>query len=426
MYVPIPSRALLRGLAASALVVAGATACSRPDRNSDNSASIEQDTMNIAPAQPGPTAGRDSATGAPSDAPRSATASPSTRRGDTSMTADSAAGYRAMARDTATVPNESDSARVTHDSSETSEAPSDTAPVESSSAPVGAASVGVGVTAAMARDTSAIADQTDTVAISDTAGTLQASADTSPSGHAGAVLAAGAAGAAVAAAADRDDDGGANDDRLGDTSTAADQRETVAVSDSAGIADQTDTVAVSDTAATLQASVDTSHYAEPSDSGRAGAVVAAGAAGAAVAAAAGGDNDAASNGDPVRPAEEANETRGQVTTDDHRAVASADTLDSERIRPPEDSTEILGNVTSYETADEEPVNRTDEVGAAAVGGTLTGAEAVGLTTRQGAQCTVVDPENDEAVRWDMASTPVTLNPCGLGSMNLSKVWTAGQ
>jgi hypothetical protein len=210
----------------------------------------------------------------------------------------------------------------------------------------------------------------------------------------------------------------------------------MAVSDSGGIADPTDTAAVSDTAGTLQAGADTSHHAEPSDSGRAGAVLAAGAAGAAVAAAAGRDNDAATNGDPVRPPEDASETRGQVTTDNNRGVASADTLDSERIRPPEDSTETVGNVTSYETADEEPVNasdqvaasvnRTDEVGAAAVTGTVTGADATALMTRQGARCSVVDPESDEAVRWDMASTPVTLNPCGLGSMNLSKVWTEGQ
>jgi hypothetical protein len=46
-----------------------------------------------------------------------------------------------------------------------------------------------------------------------------------------------------------------------------------------------------------------------------------------------------------------------------------------------------------------------------------------MMTRQGEQCTVVDPESDEEVRWDMSSTPATLNPCGLGSMNLSKVWT---
>jgi hypothetical protein len=319
--------ALLRGLLAGAVVLTG-TACSRPDRaesGSDNTAVMTQDT-----------------------------ASPSTQRGDTTMTADSAAGYRAMDRDTAAVSNESDSARVAHDSSETSQAPSDTAAVESSSASVGAAAA-VGATAAgveMARDTSTIAEQTDTVAISDTA-------------------------------------------------------------------------------ATLQASVDTSNYAEPSDSGRAGAVVAAGAAGAAVAAAASRDNDAAATDGPVRPPEEASETRGQVTTDDHRSVASADTLESEHVRPPEDSTEIRGQVATdsteipaYETADEQIINPTDEVGAAAIASDVTGAEAVALMSREGVRCAIVDPEENEAVRWDMSSTPVTLNPCGMGSMVISKIWTS--
>ena len=67
----------------------------------------------------------------------------------------------------------------------------------------------------------------------------------------------------------------------------------------------------------------------------------------------------------------------------------------------------------------------DEVGAAAVAGDVTGAEAVALMSREGVRCAIVDPEENEAVRWDMSSTPVTLNPCGLGSMNLSKIWTEG-
>jgi hypothetical protein len=58
-----------------------------------------------------------------------------------------------------------------------------------------------------------------------------------------------------------------------------------------------------------------------------------------------------------------------------------------------------------------------------MGGTVTGADAVAMMTRGGERCNVVDPEADEEVRWDMSSTPSTLNPCGLGSMNLSKVWT---
>ncbi len=102
---------------------------------------------------------------------------------------------------------------------------------------------------------------------------------------------------------------------------------------------------------------------------------------------------------------------------------------------------MQGNVSSAEsasvnaadTADEAPVptevresasdSPTDAVGAAALGGTITGSDAVAMMTRGGEQCNVLDPETDEEVRWDMSSTPITLNPCGLGSMNLSKVWT---
>lgn len=176
--------------------------------------------------------------------------------------------------------------------------------------------------------------------------------------------------------------------------------------------------------------------------------------------------DTTMNAGRVRPVEDSTEILGQVTTDTTNAVAATDsaeaageaavaapgadtTQNAGRIRPPEDSTELQGNVNAAEsasvnaadTADEAPVaevreydpndretevaseTRTEAVGAAALGGTVTGADAVAMMTRQGEQCTVVDPESDEEVRWDMSSTPATLNPCGLGSMNLSKVWT---
>jgi hypothetical protein len=172
--------------------------------------------------------------------------------------------------------------------------------------------------------------------------------------------------------------------------------------------------------------------------------------------------DTTMNAGRVRPIEDSTETMGQVTTDSANVAASVDTAAGDaaiaargadttgnagRIRPPEDSTEMQGNVSSAEsagvnaadTADEAPVaaeaeaenretevaseDRTEAVGAAAMGGMVTGADAVAMMTRQGEQCTVVDPESDEEVRWDMSSTPSTLNPCGLGSMNLSKVWT---
>jgi hypothetical protein len=110
----------------------------------------------------------------------------------------------------------------------------------------------------------------------------------------------------------------------------------------------------------------------------------------------------------------------RIHTDSTTAVASADSLtESERIRPAEDSTEILGAVTTDEAAS---ADRTDEVGAAAISsGNVNAADAVALMTRQGAQCIVVDPETAQGVL--MSDTPTTLNPCGLGSMVLSRIWT---
>jgi len=112
----------------------------------------------------------------------------------------------------------------------------------------------------------------------------------------------------------------------------------------------------------------------------------------------------------------------RIHTDSTTAVASADSVtESERIRPPEDSTETVGAVTTNETASAE-ADRTDEVGAAAISsGNVNAADAVALMTRQGAQCIVVDPETDQGV--EMSDTPTTLNPCGLGSMVLTRIWT---
>ncbi|MDQ3222021.1 MAG: hypothetical protein M3Q75_00860, partial [Gemmatimonadota bacterium] len=64
--------------------------------------------------------------------------------------------------------------------------------------------------------------------------------------------------------------------------------------------------------------------------------------------------------------------------------------------------------------------------AAAIGGEVTGAEAVAVMRREGVRCALVNSEANEAARWDMSSTPVTLNPCGMGSMNLSRIWTTGE
>ena len=201
----------------------------------------------------------------------------------------------------------------------------------------------------------------------------------------------------------------------------ADTSSTEMARDTSAVADQGDSVATANGDVALQASTDTSTQANADVSADAGVAVA----------------DTTSNAGRIRPPEDSTEILGQVTTDSAPAAVRSDSIEMVRVRPPEDSTEILGNVTTNEavdeTADEQvmrPEDRetvaagtgTDEVGAAAIGGNVTGAEAVALMSREGVRCGVVDPETNEAVRWDMSSTPVALNPCGMGSMNLSRIW----
>jgi hypothetical protein len=114
-----------------------------------------------------------------------------------------------------------------------------------------------------------------------------------------------------------------------------------------------------------------------------------------------------------------------TTTPAESDTATADTLqdNSGRIRPPEDSTEIAGNVTS-DNDRAEPTSRevpTDAAGAAPRGNAVTGIDAVSLMSRGGARCVVKDDSSD--VWWDMADSPAALNPCGTGTMTLSLVRT---
>jgi hypothetical protein len=149
----------------------------------------------------------------------------------------------------------------------------------------------------------------------------------------------------------------------------------------------------------------------------AGAVAAAAAAGAA---SSGGNADvsrdtAGANADVprenagrVRPPEDSTETLGNVTTDS-TAVASEDIAaqsDTTHIRPPEDSAEVHGNA----------------VGAAAMGRSVTGAEAVALMSQAGERCIVLNEESTEAA-WDISDSPANLNPCGPGTMTLSPIRT---
>ena len=64
---------------------------------------------------------------------------------------------------------------------------------------------------------------------------------------------------------------------------------------------------------------------------------------------------------------------------------------------------------------------TDAAGAAPIGGTVTGIDAVSLMSRAGARCVVKDDSSD--VYWDLSDSPAALNPCGSGTMTLSLVRT---
>jgi hypothetical protein len=128
-----------------------------------------------------------------------------------------------------------------------------------------------------------------------------------------------------------------------------------------------------------------------------------------------------------------------TTVDQQTEVAAqvnADTVatEADRVRPPEDSTEMLGNVTTEEDrAKNEAETPADQAPAAAAGaqvsgGMVTGAAAVAQVTREGRRCTVVqsgesEGESEEDIRWDLAGSPATMNPCGTGTMTLPRIQT---
>ena len=342
MLFSISNRVLLRGFLAGAVVIAGASACSRSDRTetaSDTTAAVLPDTMS------------DQATTTPATPPSGA---------------DTAAGYRGMERDTSTAPDTTtippepaDTARAITDTSETSAAPVDT-------------TTSVETIGGMARDTSTTPEQIDTIAQAEPADTvaqaegdvaLQATVDT-----AGADTSVNVS-ADVAVAAESDTAA-----IVGDSAVAA-QPDTSAYgqADTAAIHAQADTTAEVPTEVAVESSPDVDM---PGPRAK--------------------EDTISIKADSLAQYHEAEPVRGtgdaSVGQEDREAVAAAE-------------------------------DRTDEVGAAAIGGNVAGADAVASMTRQGVPCVVVDPESDEAVRWDMSRTPATLNPCGLGSMVLSRIWT---
>lgn len=331
-------RALLRGIVAGAVVVAGTAACSRSDRadsGRDNTAAVLPDTAsdNAAGSAAAGTgtesAAAAAAAGDTTSSSDTVSARSNTPRASTAPADEPAAGYREMQRDTASteISVEADSTGYTE----------------------------------MARDTSTTPEQIDTIAQAEPADTVA-----QPAGDVALQARVDTVGADTSVAVSAD------------VSAAAESDTAVIVGDAEAdtTAEMPTEVAVASTPDTVTVVGDSSSVDKPGPRAK--------------------EDTISTKADSLAEYHEAERVRdigdASVSEEDREAVAAA----------------------------EAPA---DEVGAAAIGGNVTGADAWAGMTRQGAQCIVVDSESAQSVMWDMTNTPATLNPCGLGSMTPSRIWT---
>ena len=362
MSFSLSSRALLRGILAGAVVFTG-TACHRSDRaesGRENSAAVVPDTSSNVAQDTSSNVALPSDGGALSDTARTS-ARPSGSAQSNTPRAQTAAPSDKDAVGYRSM--ERDTTNVASQRSDSARVTADTADASSSIAPSDSLSAEASASSTDSADV--VAAQTDAAGIDASA----AVADTSSTEMAGA--------ADTNASADTTAAGYAEMAR--DTST---------------VVDQVDTAAAANEDVAVRATTDTSSQANADVTAEAGVAAAQPA-------------DTTGNPGAIRPPEDSTEILGNVTTDE----AVDETADEQVVRPEDRAT-----VAASETP-------TDEVGAAAIGGNVTGTEAVTLMSREGVRCAVVDPEGDQAVRWDMSNTPVALNPCGMGSMILSRIWT---
>jgi hypothetical protein len=405
MHILISDRALLR-LLAGAVVLAGTSACSRPDR-ADTGTETNQPSVAAAPADTQATAVTTPDTGTEATSNDTA-ASPRT---ETTGADQDVPGYRPMAQDTIgnyaqtqTRPSDQTDTVAVGDSAhigkpgerlegsqaseqanqDTLEEQADTGrirPPEDFSETTGAA---VG-SREMARDTSVELAQGDTTAPADTAVQPAAAHDTAVSVNVDTTATAQPTGT--------------------DTATVEAQVDTTATAQ----------VPAADTSA-IQVSVDTTTAHQQAEV----AVENQPATDTAVA------DTAVAVGDSAAVDKPGERLEPEVAT----AEGNVDTLttDAERVRPPEDSTEVLGNVTTDEAkAEAGEVESRDAAAVAAAGvpstgNVVTGANAVAQMSRQGRSCAVATDPAD--IRWDLAGSPATLNPCGTGTMTLPRIVTA--
>ena len=375
MHFSIYSRALLRGTIAGAVVLAGASACSRSDRadagrdttqTAQTAPAVQADSQTVTATQPTqatqPKASDTTAAAQP--APTEIASKKSGTPRPTPKADAKVSGYQAMGHDTSTTGL---AAGASADSS-----------VRTDSVAVGTDSVAVGDSAQIGKP----GDRLDGAEASQ-----QANADTSANETESDRIRPPEDSSETIGAAVNSDSAVAGDSEMArDTSSVLAQADTTTET-------QADTAAetAADTAA-IQARVDTTTTEQQTE-----VAVETSADTVAVAE---DSTQAGKAGERLQPTEAAPE-------------ANADTLatETEPIRPAEDSTEVLGQAD------------TSAVGAAAVqstGNIATGADAVALVTREGQRCAVVSDDRDAQ---DLASSPVTMTPCGTGTMTLPKVQT---
>jgi hypothetical protein len=378
MHISISDRALLRSLFAG-VVLAGTSACSRPDR-ADTSTETNQPSLAAAPADTQATAVTTPDTGTAATSKDTA-ASPRT---ETTGADQGVSGYQPMARDT--IRNDAQTQPRASDQTDTV--------AVGDSAHIGKQGERLeGSQASEQANQDTLADQADI-------GRIRPPEDSSET-----------TGAAVGSR-----------EMARDTSVELAQGDTIVPGDS--VTDTTTREVPVDTTATAQAKADSSaiqvgvdtttadrqtevavENQAPSDTGLADTAVAVG------------DSAAVDKpGERLEPE--------VATTEAH---ADTSTTGAERVRPPEDSTEVLGNATTNQAkAEPGEVESRDAAavaaaGVASTGNAVTGANAVAQISRQGQSCAVATDPAD--IHWDLAGSPATLNPCGTGTMTLPRIVT---
>jgi hypothetical protein len=372
MHLLIHNRSLLRGMVAGAVALASASACSRSDR-----ADTGRDTTQTGAV-------------APTDTHPSATPQSNSAKQPTT-------GTQPTLADTATEASTSEVGKAGSETATSSQRirPSDSAVTAQDSTKVKDAESVSGYQA-MGHDTSAVPrDTTASASVIDTSANAGAPTGTEMGGVADHVM----ADTSVTHEVTSDTANSGYAPMARDTSVELAQSDTTAQAqvDTSSQA-QADTATIGDTAVILT-QADTTQQAELAVGTEA-------------------DTTAMAN----------DSTAGQPAERVHPDTVSqkADELakhEPARVRPPEDSTETLGHVTTDASAANADASAVGAAGVASTGNIATGEEAVGQMSRGGERCTVAIPEKSRDVQWDMASSPATLNPCGTGTMTLPRTWT---